>query len=63
MKAIQYTAFGKSDVLQLNETDKPTIQENEVLIKIEVITVNPLEMKIREGYLQQAMPITLPAMR
>jgi len=60
MKAIQYKAFGKSDVLQLNETDKPTIQENEVLIKIEAITVNPLEMKIREGYLQQAMPITLP---
>lgn len=60
MKAIQYKAFGHSDVLQLNQTDKPTIKENEVLIKIAAITVNPLEMKIREGYLQQAMPITFP---
>ncbi len=60
MKAIQYKAFGHSGVLQLNQTDKPTIRENEVLIKIAATTINPLEMKIREGYLQQAMPITFP---
>ncbi|KFF02780.1 NADP-dependent oxidoreductase [Chryseobacterium luteum] len=60
MITIQYTAFGHSDVLQLNPMDKPTIQENEVLIKIASTTINPLEMKIREGYLQQAMPITFP---
>src|SRR3954469_909015 len=60
MKAIQYTAFGHSDVLKLNETDKPTFKENEVLIKVMATTVNPLEMKIREGYLQQVMPVTFP---
>jgi NADPH:quinone reductase-like Zn-dependent oxidoreductase len=60
MKAIQYNAFGHSDVLQLNQMDQPTIQENEVLVKIAATTINPLEMKIREGYLQQVMPITFP---
>ncbi|MDE1191747.1 MAG: NADP-dependent oxidoreductase [Arachidicoccus sp.] len=60
MKAIQYKAFGHSDVLQLNQTYKPMVQENEVLIKIAATTVNPLEIKIREGYLQQVMPITFP---
>lgn len=51
MKAIQYTTFGHSDVLQLTEIAKPTFKENEVLIKISATTVNPLDMKIREGYL------------
>lgn len=60
MKAIQYKTFGHSDVLQLTQADKPTLLENEVLIKNEATTVNPLEMKIREGYLQQAMPISFP---
>jgi NADPH:quinone reductase-like Zn-dependent oxidoreductase len=60
MKAIQFTAFGHSDVLQLTEIDKPTFKENEVLIKVSATTVNPLEMKIREGYMEEVMPITFP---
>ena len=60
MKAIQFTGFGHSDVLQLIETDKPTFNKNEVLIKISATTVNPLDMKIREGYLQKEMPIQFP---
>jgi len=60
MKAIQFTVFGHSDVLQLIETDKPAFKEHEVLIKISATTVNPLDMKIREGYLQKEMPITFP---
>jgi NADPH:quinone reductase-like Zn-dependent oxidoreductase len=60
MKAIQYMAFGHSDVLQLNQADKPNFNESEVLIKIVATTVNPMDMKIREGYLQQAMPIKFP---
>ena len=60
MKAIQYTTFGHSDVLQLTEIAKPTFKENEVLIKISATTVNPLDMKIREGYLQKVMPVVFP---
>ena len=60
MKAIQFTEFGHSDVLKLIETDAPAFNENEVLIKISATTVNPLDMKIREGYLQKEMPIQFP---
>jgi len=49
MKEFQYAAFGHSGVLQLNQLDIPTFRENEVLIKITATTVNPLDMKIREG--------------
>ncbi len=60
MKAIEYIAFGKSDVLALKQADKPGIKEDEVLIKIKATTVNPLDMKIREGFMQKMMPVQLP---
>ncbi len=60
MKAIQYTAFGKSDVLKLNQVDKPVIKEDEVLVKVKATTVNPLDIKIRSGNMQKMMAVELP---
>ncbi len=60
MKAIQYAAYGHSDVLQLAQAEKPAPKEDEVLIKIVATTVNPMDMKLREGYLQKQMPIQFP---
>jgi NADPH:quinone reductase-like Zn-dependent oxidoreductase len=60
MKAIEYVAFGKSNVLELKQVDKPSVKEDEVLIKIKATTVNPLDMKIREGFMQKMMPVQLP---
>lgn len=53
MKAVQYLAFGKSDVMQLAEVNKPVISnENEVLIKVIATAVNPLDIKIRMGFME-----------
>lgn len=60
MKAIQYTAFGGSEVIQLNQIEKPIAKDDEVLIKISATTVNPMDMKFRSGSLQKGMPIELP---
>ena len=60
MKAIQYKSFGKSDALELVQTDKPGIKENEILINVSATTINPLDMKIRSGYMQKIMPVQFP---
>lgn len=60
MKAMQYTGYGNTDVLRLNDIEKPVPKDQEVLIRIAATTVNPLDMKIRSGALQQQMPVAFP---
>ncbi len=40
MKAMVYTQYGSPDVLHLEEVDKPTIKDDEVLIKVHTASVN-----------------------
>jgi NADPH:quinone reductase-like Zn-dependent oxidoreductase len=61
MQVIQYQSFGQSDVLALAEVAQPQISnENEVLIQVKAASVNPLDMKIRMGFMQKMRPVELP---
>jgi NADPH:quinone reductase-like Zn-dependent oxidoreductase len=40
MKAIVYTKYGKPDVLELKEVEKPSLLEDEVLIEVHAASVN-----------------------
>ncbi len=49
MKAIILTKFGPPDVLKLQEIEKPTITENQVLIKVHATSVNPMDYRTRSA--------------
>lgn len=60
MKAVTYDQFGNSSTLKLRDYPTPEPRENEVLIKIENTSVNPVDWKIREGLLKERMPHKFP---
>jgi NADPH:quinone reductase-like Zn-dependent oxidoreductase len=61
MRAAQISAYGGPDVLKIVDVPVPSPGPGEVLVKVAAAGVNPVDWKIREGYLAEAAPLTFPA--
>ncbi len=46
MKAIVYTKYGPPDVLKIEEVEKPTSQDNQVLIKVHAASINAGDYRV-----------------
>jgi NADPH:quinone reductase-like Zn-dependent oxidoreductase len=49
MKAIVLAQYGSPDVLQFTEVEKPTPNDDEVLIRLYAASVNPLDLFVMRG--------------
>ncbi len=49
MKAIVFTRYGTADVLELQEVDKPTPKDDEVLVKVHAVSINDWDWGILQG--------------
>lgn len=62
MKAVQINQYGGIDVLEVNENvPKPTPSKNQVLVEVYSASINPIDWKIRAGYLKEMAPLSFPA--
>lgn len=62
MKAAQITSYGGSEVVEIKDNVAlPLLSVGRVIIEARVAGVNPVDWKIREGYLQKMAPLQFPA--
>jgi NADPH:quinone reductase-like Zn-dependent oxidoreductase len=60
MRAAIYDQFGDADVLEVREVEDPPVGPDTVLVRAKATSINPVDTKIREGYLRGAFPHHLP---
>jgi NADPH:quinone reductase-like Zn-dependent oxidoreductase len=60
MKAVQLHGYGDVDQLRYEDVPMPKPGPGEVLVKVAVTSVNPIDWKIRRGYLKDMMPLQFP---
>jgi NADPH:quinone reductase-like Zn-dependent oxidoreductase len=62
MKAAKYSNYGGIDVLKVvTDADKPVIHDGQVLVEVEAVSINPVDFKVRLGYMKDFVPLKFPA--
>lgn len=60
-KAYGFTQYGGTEVQEMLDVEMPSPGAGELLVAVRAAAVNPVDWKIRQGYLAEAMPFDLPA--
>jgi len=60
MKAVRIHAYGGPEVLRYEDAPRPALQEGDVLVRVHAAGINPVDWKIRQGYMQSFLPLKLP---
>ena len=60
MKASFIRSFGSPDVISEGDFRLPSIGADEVAVRVEAVGLNPLDLKIMSGAMQQVFPVEFP---
>src|SRR2546428_8914475 len=60
MRAARFHEYGPAENLVIEDVPRPEPQAGEVLVRVHAAGVNPVDWKIRRGYLKEFMPVPLP---
>lgn len=60
MKAIVINHYGGKEQLKEMVFPKPLPKEDQVVIEIHATSINPIDWKVREGYLKEGLPFEFP---
>lgn len=60
MKAVVIENYGSKDELKEMEVPNPVPTAHQVVVEVKATSINPIDWKLREGYLQQMMPWQFP---
>jgi NADPH:quinone reductase-like Zn-dependent oxidoreductase len=61
MKAIRLQAYGDVDQFKLESVAEPIVGDGEVVIRVAAAGLNPVDAYLRQGWLQQIVSLSLPA--
>lgn len=60
MKAVRIHRYGGREVLSLDEIPVPDIGPDDVLVRVVAASINPVDWKVRAGYLARMIPHRMP---
>ncbi|CDQ18731.1 NADP-dependent oxidoreductase [Halobacillus karajensis] len=60
MKAVVIEQYGDKHQLKEKELDQPVPDENQVVVELHATSINPIDWKLREGYLKEMLDFDFP---
>ncbi len=60
MKAVRIYSYGGLETMIYEDAPRPQLGEGEVLIRVRAAGVNPIDWKIRQGFLKEVFPYQMP---
>ena len=60
MKAARIHAYGDASQIRIEDAPLPALNDDDVLIRVVATSVNPVDWKIRKGYLKSMIPYEMP---
>lgn len=60
MKAVVINEYGSKDNLVEQDVQKPSPEKNQVIVELKATSINPIDWKLREGYLKEMFDWEFP---